>query len=86
MRLHRSIVQPRFHSSFAWVLLDHPTQCSPDQAPEPPDTTTLSEDLTSDGTNTFPTIQCLPENIVPASNAELDSQFEGTSACSMWER
>ena len=54
-------------------------QGSPVQSPEPPETTTLSEDPTSDSTNGFSTIPRLPENIVPALNAELGSQLKGTA-------
>ena len=63
--------QPRFHASFAWVLLDRLVQGSPDWSPEPPET--------SDSTNGFPTIPRLPENTVPALNAELGSQLKGTA-------
>jgi U6 snRNA phosphodiesterase len=78
--------QPRFHASFAWVLLDHPAQGPPTQAPEPLDTLpttppTFVEDPTSANVNAnaFPTIPRLPENVVPALNAELGSQLKGSA-------
>ena len=74
--------QPRFHASFAWVLLDHPTQGPPTQAPEPLETLittppTLAEDPAN--ANAFPTIPRLPESVVPALNAELGSQLKGSA-------
>jgi U6 snRNA phosphodiesterase len=37
------------------------------------------EDPASENTNSFPTIPCLPENIIPALNAELDSHLKGAA-------
>lgn len=77
--------QPRFHASFAWVLLDHPAQGPQTQAPELletlPTTPTLAEDpaSASANTNAFPTVPRLPENVVPALNAELGSQLKGSA-------
>jgi hypothetical protein len=74
--------QPRFHASFAWVLLDRPAHSPPTQAPESLETlstTRLDEDSASENTNSFPAILRLPENIVPALNAELGSQLKGTA-------
>jgi hypothetical protein len=72
--------QPRFHTSFAWVLRDPQAQSSPTQAPEPLETLsapTSVEDTVSASTNSFPTIPRLPESVVPALNAELGSQLKG---------
>jgi hypothetical protein len=37
------------------------------------------EDSASEETNGFPTVSRLPENIVPALNAELGSQLKGNA-------
>lgn len=77
--------QPRFHASFAWVLLDHSAQRPPTQAPEPLDTLLTTPTLVEDpagasaNTNAFLTIPRLPENVVPALNAELGSQLKGSA-------
>jgi hypothetical protein len=73
--------QPRFHGSFAWVLLDRPAQDSTTQSPEPVEppsfSFTLSEDPGSENPKSFSSIPQLPEKIVPALNAELGSQLKG---------
>ncbi len=75
--------QPRFHASFAWVLLDHPVQGPPSQISseslEPLPTATPSEDPAIENICSFPTISRLPENIVSALNAELGSQLKGNA-------
>ncbi|KAF8490926.1 hypothetical protein F5888DRAFT_1795891 [Russula emetica] len=74
--------RPRFHASFAWVLLDRPAQRSPAQTPEdsePLPMATPLEDPASENTESFPTIPCLPESIIPALNAELDSHLKGAA-------
>jgi hypothetical protein len=37
------------------------------------------EDPTSENTNSFPTIPCLPENIISTLNAELNSHLKGAA-------
>ena len=73
--------QPRFHASFAWVLLDRlDARDSTSQSPEPLEPlsfTTRNGDPASENSKSFPSIQRLPENIVPALNAELGSQLNG---------
>ncbi|KAI0250479.1 hypothetical protein BJV78DRAFT_1219564 [Lactifluus subvellereus] len=73
--------QPRFHASFAWVLLDRPAQASVSEAPEPlaPLAVAPWEDPTNGNESSFSTITCLPENIIPALNAELGSQLNGSA-------
>ncbi|KAI0299597.1 hypothetical protein BC826DRAFT_906356 [Russula brevipes] len=79
--------EPRFHASFAWVLLDCPSQDSLSQAPEPlelepPSAATLLGDPDPAAKNvdslTLPTIPRLPESIVPALNAQLSSQLKSS--------
>ncbi|KAI0262432.1 hypothetical protein BC834DRAFT_828908 [Gloeopeniophorella convolvens] len=69
--------QPRFHSSFAWTLLDtsiqKPIPSIPSSDPA------LPEGLTDGRTASFPTIPHLPENIVPALNAELGARLGGSA-------
>lgn len=75
--------QPRFHASFAWVLLDRPAardSSSTSQSPEPLESlsfTSLSGDPASEDPKSFPSIPRLPESIVPALNAELGPQLKG---------
>ncbi|KAI0250463.1 hypothetical protein BJV78DRAFT_1219396 [Lactifluus subvellereus] len=74
--------QPRFHASFAWVLLDRPARASVSEAPEPlapPLAAAPWEGPTNGNESSFPTITCLPENIIPALNAELGSQLNGSA-------
>jgi hypothetical protein len=75
--------QPRFHASFAWVLLDHPAvRDSTSQSPEPLDSlslSTLSGDAAGEDPKSFPSIARLPESIIPALNAELGSQLKGSA-------
>lgn len=77
--------RPRFHASFAWVLLDRPLAASRDstsQSPEPLDSLSfaaLSGDPASEDQNSFPSIPRLPESIIPALNAELGSQLKGSA-------
>jgi U6 snRNA phosphodiesterase len=75
--------QPRFHASFAWVLLDPPAQASLPEAPEAKDAP-LSivvpfEDPANGNTTSFTTVPRLPENIIPALNAELGSLLNGSA-------
>jgi len=74
--------QPRFHASFAWFLLDRPAQRSPAQTvedSEPLPIATPLGDPARENTDSFPTIQRLSENIIPALNAELGSRLKGTA-------
>ena len=74
--------QPRFHASFAWVLLDRPANGAPTEAPESLETlstTRIDENSANENANSFPAIPHLPENIVPALNAELGAQLKGTA-------
>ena len=74
--------QPRFHALFAWFLLDRPSQRSPAQAledSEPLPVATPLEVPARENTDSFPTIQHLSENVIPALNAELGSQLKGTA-------
>jgi len=76
--------QPRFHASFAWVLLDHPAQNSHSQAPEPLESAPLpstppSGGPASENMDTLPTIPRLPEHVVPALNTQLGSQLKGSA-------
>jgi U6 snRNA phosphodiesterase len=77
--------RPRFHASFAWVLLDRPAgpaQRSPVQNPEHSERLSIVtplEDPASENMNTFPAVPHLPENIVSALNAELDSHLKGAA-------
>ncbi|KAI9510134.1 hypothetical protein F5148DRAFT_1181791 [Russula earlei] len=74
--------QPRFHASFAWVLLARPAQDLPSQSSEPLElspSATPSEGSARADTSSFSTIAHLPENIVPALNAQLGSQLKGSA-------
>jgi len=74
--------QPRFHASFAWVLLDRPAQNSASQSPEPLETlsyTTVMGDPAGEDPRSFPAVPQLPENIVPTLNAQLGSQLKGSA-------
>jgi hypothetical protein len=71
--------QPRFHASFAWVLLDRPTQPPPERSEPTLPVDTPLEDPSSENTNSFPTVPRLHENIIPALNAELDSHLKSTA-------
>ncbi|KAF8264724.1 hypothetical protein EI94DRAFT_1737710, partial [Lactarius quietus] len=72
--------QPRFHASFAWVLLDRPPQSTHSEAPEPtpiPSSPSFG-DRSTDDTRSFPTVPRLPETIIPALNASLGSELKGS--------
>jgi hypothetical protein len=71
--------QPRFHASFAWVLLDRPAQPPPERSEPTLPVATSLEEPSSENTNSFPTVPRLPENIIPALNAELDSHLKSTA-------
>ena len=74
--------QPHSHASFAWFLLDRPSQRSPAQAledSEPLPIATPLEVPARENTDSFPTIQHLSENIIPTLNTELGSQLKGTA-------
>ncbi|KAI9436642.1 hypothetical protein H4582DRAFT_1816510 [Lactarius indigo] len=74
--------QPRFHASFAWVLLDSQPQPTPSQTPEPPMPLPASPSLgdrPSEDTSLFPTVPHLPETTIPALNASLGSQLKGSA-------
>jgi hypothetical protein len=74
--------QPRFHASFAWVLLDRPPQPTPSETPEPPTPLPASPSLgdrPSEDTRLFSTVPCLPETTIPALNAGLGSQLKGSA-------
>lgn len=74
--------QPRFHASFAWVLLDHPTQRLPAQVPEDSELLPIAtpvDDSAIEHTNSSQPIPRLPENIIPSLNAELGSQLKGVA-------
>ena len=71
--------QPRFHASFAWVLLDRPPQS---ETPEPSTFLPISPslgDCPSEDTRLFPTVSRLPETVIPELNASLGSQLKGTA-------
>jgi len=74
--------QPRFHASFAWVLLDHPPQPTSPGAPEPqtplPSLPPL-EDRLSEKKSLVPTVPRLPETVVPALNSSLGLQLKGVA-------
>jgi hypothetical protein len=63
--------QPRFHASFAWVLLERPPQ-SESPEPTPPTASASAEDIVP-----FPTVPRLPETIIPSLNDGLGSELKG---------
>ncbi|KAH9043532.1 U6 snRNA phosphodiesterase Usb1 [Lactarius deliciosus] len=65
--------QPRFHASFAWVLLERPPQPTLSETPEPPSPSPLHH------TSLFPTVLRLPETTIPVLNASLGSQLKGSA-------
>ena len=71
--------RPRFHASFAWVLLDRPPQSTPSEMTEPPTRLPASPSLGSDDTRLFPTVPCLPETIIPAVIVGLGSELKGSA-------
>ncbi|KAH8994116.1 hypothetical protein EDB86DRAFT_3064733 [Lactarius hatsudake] len=74
--------QPRFHASFAWVLLERPPQPTPSETPEPPTPLPASpslEDRPSEDKRLFPTVPGLPETTIPALNAGLGSRLKGSA-------
>ncbi|KAH9010222.1 hypothetical protein EDB85DRAFT_2296913 [Lactarius pseudohatsudake] len=74
--------QPRFHASFAWVLLERPTQHTPSETLEPLTPLPASpplEDRPSEDTRPSPTVPRLPETTIPALNAGLGSQLKGSA-------
>ena len=74
--------RPRFHASFAWVLLDRALQPTPSETPETPKLLPVSPPLgvrPSEDTRLFPTVPCLPETTILALNADLGSQLKGSA-------
>ncbi|KAH9011805.1 hypothetical protein EDB85DRAFT_2040503, partial [Lactarius pseudohatsudake] len=72
--------QPRFHASFAWVLLERPPQPTPSETLEPPIPLPASPslgDCPSEDTSLFPTVPRLPETTLPVLNGALGSQLKG---------
>jgi len=74
--------QPRFHASFAWILLDRPARNPHSQVPEPlefPPSTPPSQGPASENMDSFPAVPRLPENVVPALNTQLGSQLKDSA-------
>ena len=74
--------RPRFHASFAWVLLDRPPQPTPSEMTEPPTPLPASPSLgdrSSEDKRLFPSVPCLPEMTIPAVNAGLGSELKGSA-------
>ncbi|KAH8978461.1 hypothetical protein EDB92DRAFT_1909607 [Lactarius akahatsu] len=75
--------QPRFHASFAWVLLERsPQPTTPSETLEPPIPLPPSPSLgdrPSEDTSLFPTVPRLPETTIPMLNAGLGSQLKGSA-------
>jgi hypothetical protein len=63
--------QPRFHASFAWVLLDRPVES---ESPEP---TPLTASRSSEDPCLFPTVPRLLEMIIPSLNDTMASELKG---------
>ncbi|KAI0300614.1 hypothetical protein B0F90DRAFT_391281 [Multifurca ochricompacta] len=73
--------RPRFHASFAWVLLDPPTQPSLSQTSEPLSPlsadSVLCDPESEKNLKSFPTIPHLPDTVIPTLNSELGLQLKG---------
>lgn len=74
--------RPRFHASFAWVLLERPPQPTPSETLESPAPIPVSPSLgdrPSEDACLFPTVPRLPETTIPALNAGPGSQLKGSA-------